>query len=358
MVLIALNLTATTFIHAENQKTGKPSIAIVSLDVSGLPYENTTLGSLARIELEKTGKYEVLDKYDVASIMKANNVNPAEAFGKTALVKVGKLLQADKMMTGSVELFGEKIIFTMRLIDVEQERIEKISVLEYVDNQKYIERMVRFSVNDLLGLENNPQELEQLSSFDTPIIAKESTFSLNGPRFGIQVFGGEVADRLTADKADGGFNANSFASVFGYQFEKQYISAGEFQALFEFIASINGIESGMVVPSLAILHGMRFKGWEFGVGPVFRLNRTAKGYYDANGIWVAEDNIPEGFESTPLTERIDSDGTIGLNTGLIFALGKTFTSGHLHFPVNVYYSPMPEYDSHVVGIMLGFTIAK
>lgn len=358
VAFMALTLVNGNNAHAQvsSSTLTKPSVAIVSIDVNGLPYENTALGSLVRIELEKTEKFEVLDKYDVANTMKTNKLNPAETFGKTALVQVGTLLKADKMLTGSAELFGEKIIFTLRLIDVEGDKIEKTSVLEYVNNQKYIERMVRFSVNDILGIKNDPKDLDQLASFDTPIISKESSFSLNGPRFGIQVFSGSVADRLTDDKVNGGFNANSFASVFGYQFEKQYISAGEFQALFEFIGSINGIETGMVVPSVAILHGMRFRGWEFGIGPVFRINRAARGYYE-NGNWILAQDAPEG-SNINFIKQIDSRGDVELNTGLVFALGKTFTSGNLHFPVNVYYSPMPAYDSHVVGVMLGFTIAK
>lgn len=346
----------TTFAQQASSAQAKPSVAIVSIDVSGLPYENTALGSLVRIELEKTEKFEVLDKYDVANTMKANKLNPAETFGKTALVNVGKLLKADKMLTGSAELFGEKIIFTLRLIDVQRDKIEKTSVLEYENNQRYIERMVRFSVNDILGIKNDPKDLEQLASFDMPIISNESTYSLNGPRFGVQVFGGSVADRLTADKSQGGFNANSFSSVFGYQFEKQYLSAGEFQALFEFIGAVNGLETGLIVPSVSILHGMRFKGWEFGFGPVFRLNRVAEGYY-SEGNWILKRDTQEGL-NVNFIEQIDSRGDVRLNAGLIFAFGKTFTSGKLHFPVNFYYSPMPEFDSHVMGIMLGFTIAK
>ncbi len=358
MALTLVNGNAT-FAQANSSAQAKPSVAIVSIDVSGLPYENTALGSLVRIELEKTERFEVLDKYDVANTMKANKLNPAETFGKTALVNVGKLLKADKMLTGSAELFGEKIIFTLRLIDVQRDKIEKTSVLEYENNQRYIERMVRFSVNDILGIKNDPKDLEQLASFDMPIISNESTYSLNGPRFGIQVFSGPVADRLTASKADGGYNANSFSSVFGYQFEKQYLSAGEFQALFEFIGAINGIENGLVVPSVSVLHGMRFKGWEFGFGPVFRLNRVAEGYYNTGGDWILKRDIQAPDElNVNFIDQIDSRGDVRLNAGLIFALGKTFTSGKLHFPVNIYYSPMPEFDSHIMGIMLGFTIAK
>ncbi len=353
--LVLLCLLHNT-LHAQNRSnTGQPSAAVVSLDVSGLPYDNIAMGSLVRLELEKLQKFEVLDKYDVEYIMKKNKINPAEAFGKRQLVDVGKLLGADKMLTGAAELFGEKIIFTLRLIDVKGDKIEKISVLEYINDQEYLQRMVRISLQDLLNMEVDKEELDRLVNLERPVITGQSTYSLNGPRFGMQFFSGRLADRMTAPKEEGGFNANPFGTVFGYQLEKQYLTAGEFQAVIEFIGSINGIESGLFTPSLAVMQGLRFHGWEFGFGPVVRLNRTAQGYY-SDGKWIRADEVPEGSDIR-LIREMDSRGDIGVATSLIVAVGKTFTSGYLHFPVNLYWSPMPEFDSHIVGFLLGFTIA-
>ena len=62
-------------------------------------------------------------------------------------------------------------------------------------------------------------------------------------------------------------------SMFGYQFEKQYLSSGDFQALVEVIVAVNGLESGSLIPSIAFINGFRFNngGYEFGLGPVVRL---------------------------------------------------------------------------------------
>jgi hypothetical protein len=43
----------------------------------------------------------------------------------------------------------------------------------------------------------------------------------------------------------------------GWQFEKQYISAGNFQALVEFFPMIGGLESGKFIPSATFLNGFR-----------------------------------------------------------------------------------------------------
>ncbi len=352
--LVVAVLLPFSALRAQSKAT-KPSVAVVSIDVNGLPYDNIAMGSLVRLELEKLNKFEVLDKYDVAHTMKLNKINPAEAFGKNQLVQVGTLLKADKMLTGAAELFGEKVIMTLRLVDVKGDRIEKISVLEYINDLDYLQRMVRNSLQDLLELPKDKQEFDRLVNLERPVITDKSTYSLSGFRFGIQVFSGPMADRLTDSKDQGGYGANAFGTVFGYQLEKQYLTTGDFQAVAEAIISINSIESGMFSPSLALIQGFRFHGWELGFGPVLRLTQSASGYY-LDGQWTRGDSPPEGSDAEVI-RQIDSKGNIGLSTGLIIAAGKTFSSGYLHLPVNVYWSPIPEYGSSVVGVMLGFTIA-
>lgn len=56
-----------------------------------------------RFELEK------VDKYEVPKVMDQNNVDLDHSFGKNSLVEVERLLTADKMLTGSVALFGDKL---------------------------------------------------------------------------------------------------------------------------------------------------------------------------------------------------------------------------------------------------------
>jgi len=44
---------------------------------------------------------------------------------------------------------------------------------------------------------------------------------------------------MTSSKNSGGFDMFPISSMIGYQFEKQYLSSGDFQALIEFIPAIN-----------------------------------------------------------------------------------------------------------------------
>lgn len=356
LIISAATLMLAVMLKAQDEKKPEESIAIVAMDVQGLSLNNISMGNLVRLELEKTERFEVLDKYDVMNKLEKAGYDPSQTFGKSRLVEIGKLLNADKMLTGSAEKFGDKIIFILRLIDVDREKIEKTSVMEYIYDEEHIQRMARVSVNDLLGIENDQEVVEVLVNFERPITTDKATVRLNGPRFGMQVFSGEIADRMRAPESEGGFDSYGFSSIFAYQHEFQYISSGEFQALFELVGAVNGIETGHFTPSFTILNGLRYRGWEVGFGPVLRLTKTATGYYE-DGHWVRSSMIPEGT-NYQLEERLDSRGDVDLSTGLVFAAGKTFTSGYLHLPVTFYYSPAPKMDSHVFGFLLGFTIAK
>lgn len=335
----------------------KPSIAIVSIDTKDLALDNVSMGNLVRLELEKTNTYEVLDKYDVADMMKQNGTDPSNCFGKTQLVKVGKLLKADKMLSGSAEKFGEKIILILRMIDVKSEKIEKTNVMEYLDQQSEIQTMVEISIKNLLEIENDEILVDLLVNYDRPITSPKTTVKLNGPRMGANWTSGKTAKRMGADKNEGGFGMYPISSMFGYQFEMQYLSSGDFQALVELIPALNGLESGYIVPSLTFMNGFRFNryGFEFGLGPVIRMVQTAEGFYDENDNWLRANELPEGSDYK-LEHAMDNRGDYGVSTGLIVAIGKTFRSGYLNMPVNLYFSPRKE--GNVVGVTVGFNIAQ
>lgn len=345
ILLLSLNLTAQD----------KSSIAVISIDSRGMSLDNLSFANLVRIELEKINYFEVLDQYETTMILDKNQVDRANAFAKSELVKIGKLLKADKILTGSSEKFGSKIVLSLRLINVNQDKIENAVVLEFVDLEDEINSMVKMALNQLLGLPNDQVLVDVLAHFDTPIVNEKTTLKLNGPRMGAAYTFGRAGDRLMDSKANGGYNLFPVTTVFGYQYESQYLTAGDFSALIEMIGTISGLEAGTVMPSLTFMNGFRFNtsGFEFGLGPVFRLTKSAQGYFDSNDNWHLS-NDTEGYY--PLEYAIDSRGSYRLSTGLIIAIGKTFRSGYLNVPVNLYVSPRK--DGTVVGLTFGFNIAK
>lgn len=147
---------------------------------------------------------------------------------------------------------------------------------------------------------------------------------------------------------------------FGYQFEKQYLNEGKIQALFEFIPMITGVDQGYFIPSFTILHGLRsnVNGWEFALGPTINFVTTSNGYYDQDNIWQLEstwtnnpDNSgkPNPFE---IKSRVDSRGDYALHSSFVFAVGRTFKSGKLNIPVNIF--AIPGKHGARFGVSFGF----
>lgn len=358
VIFVLLGIKANAQNQNQNQKQSKESIAVINIGAEGLEIKMALMTSLVTLELERIGVYEVIDKYDVTNHMKKNKIPLDQSYGKTDLIRIGKLLEVDKVLSGSAEKFGSKIIVVLRLIGVESGKIEKVDVMEYLDQEEDIQIMIRISLHNIFNIENDDNTVEMLSNINLPLANTKNKVNLSGPRFGMTTTLGAVGQRLQAPKAEGGYNMFPVSSVFGYQFEKQYIAAGEFQALFEIIPALNALESGYIIPSLSIINGFRFNklGFEFGIGPVFRVAQMAEGYYDASGNWTLKSEVPDPPTDTEFIYQVDNRGSYRLNTGLIIAAGYTFKSGHINFPINIYVSPRK--DGTTVGLIFGFNVAR
>ncbi|PKP36928.1 MAG: hypothetical protein CVT98_06805, partial [Bacteroidetes bacterium HGW-Bacteroidetes-15] len=147
----------------------KKRVAVISMDTKEIPYSSEAITSLLHLELEKLNKFEVLDKYDVSDILKANSITNDACLGKACQVKVGKLLKSDKMISGSVEKFGNKVIIVLRLIDVDKDIIEKTDVMEYISQLDDVQIMIQLSLSNLLGLSSDQKMKELLVFYAQPL---------------------------------------------------------------------------------------------------------------------------------------------------------------------------------------------
>ncbi len=305
------------------------------------------LGNLVRLEADKLGKYEVLDRFDLSYYANQKNLKISDCYGKTCMEENGKALGVDKVLGGSVEKLGDIIVVNLKLIDVDSAKQEKSLVKEFVVPTTEIKAIIELSLREMFGLENDTELMKKLTNKAT----FESTLShpfaerlnLNGPRMGFTCFTGTTAKILHASKNEGGFEARPVMFQFGYQFETQYLNEGNYQGLLEFIPTLTGMDQGMVIPSISILNGLRNNknGWEFAFGPTFNLVRMGTGYYDSNGTWVylsgSNKTHPTGTE---LEKRLDSrSDEVSINPGFIIAAGKSFRSGKLNIPLNIYIIP-------------------
>jgi hypothetical protein len=214
-----------------------------------------------------------------------------------------------------------------------------------------IHRNISITIHNLLGLPNNASLVNKLTKPFNYESANSNPgnekISLSGPRLGLTAGTGELYQRMTDKKSDGGYDALPVMTQFGYQFETQYLNEGNFQALVEFIPMITGVDQGYFIPSFTILNGFRnnLNGWEFAFGPSFGFTRKAMGYYDENKKWHLqfewEKDSSGTYKSNPneIIKRSDSRGTPSFTSGFVIAVGKTFKSGKLNIPVNAYIIP-------------------
>ncbi len=362
-----------TLVPAFAQTPLKPVVAVLSIDSRGVIADKESVGYIVRLELEKTNTFTVMDKYDVAEAVTRNKIDPASCFGKTCVVAAGKALGADKMVTGSIERFGEKIVVSLKLIDVATANVERHDATEYLNLQPELQRMIAISIQKLAGITPDQNIVNLLVNYDQPIESPKTKVNLDGPRMGFSLAWGETAEVLGAAESEGGYNMYPAMFQFGWQKEWQYLSAGDFQALVEVLPMIGGLESGKFIPSMTILNGFRVGkgGWEFAFGPSFRVIKKADGFIgDGNngtvdGRWYmatewkkfynADPSLPA---ETPYTvrSRIDSRGEYVPSASLFFGVGKTFKSGYLNIPVNVYV--MPRREGTTAGFSFGFNIYK
>ena len=346
------------------------SAAVVSVYTQGAKVSPEMAESIFRIVTTKTEQFNVLDKLDFNEIIEDSKIDISNCYGKKCLLSVGKAASVDKVITGSIESLGKKIVVTVKILNIETGDYDKVSVEEFINLDNEIQSMVSIVVNKALGIENTPEILNSLIYFNQPPEAPVAYLKNNGPRMGLSYVIGNTAKILAAPEIQGGWGFNSpvVLSQIGYQFEGSYLSAGNFQALIEGLIFINGIEKEMFSPSFALLNGFRSSknGWEFGFGPTFRISSSAEGYYTigADGEYDVIDDWNYRADgnwqgATPVFEyRTDFSGYINprIKTGWVWALGKTFHSGYLNIPVNLFYSSGSE--GGYLGLSMGFNIAK
>ncbi|MGZ5243294.1 MAG: hypothetical protein ACXWW0_05410 [Bacteroidia bacterium] len=354
MVISIFNMPTT---NAQN----RASIGVIGIETNGINQSPVQTGNLVRLELEKMNQYMVIDKYDIYGVLKKADISIDSCNGKTCLVRAGALLKADKMLTGSVERFGNKVVIALRLIDVKRDIIEKTQIDEYRDLQDNMQEMLRISLQKLFEVkvdEALQKTLTRTEDFENTINNPGAEkLVLSGPRIGLTVVLGDAGKRITADRENGGWEGYPVMTIFGYQKEIQYLNEGNFQALLEIIPVVAGLDQNLFNPSLSILNGFRSNrdGWEFALGPQFSMAPMARGYYDENDKWkfLGDATAPENVK---VVTRLDNRGTMEFRSSFVFAVGKSFRSGKMNIPLNAYV--IPGREGWRAGLCFGFNAKR
>lgn len=365
VLTLILFILGTARIASAQNDTSK-TVAVLNIYSSVANLKPEVAGSLLRIELEKTDLYKVLDKHDILEMGAQNGIQLTDCYGKNCLLQVGKNIGVDYMFSGSIEQLGKKIVVSLKMLDIQNEVYLKTSIQEFLDAPLEIQTMIEITLKDMLGLKVNQEAFTTLTFYNQPIEAPNKKITNNGPRVGASFIGGEMAKRLGDPRSEGGWDAIPIVSQFGYQLEKEYLSAGNFHALLEGLVVISGPEQQLFNPKLVIMNGFRSSntGLEFAFGPSFGIERSADSYFDTeqNKWFLARDwnqTDTSGYLITnpySTVRRLDSRGDVRLTAGWVIGVGKTFNSGYLNIPVNLFAS-FSKYGWQS-GLSVGFNIRK
>lgn len=343
--------------------SAKTRLAVLNFDVQNINYTPEQIGNMVRLEAEKLDTFKVVDRYDIAYLVAKNKINLANCYGKICLMEAGLGLGVEKVISGTVEKYSESIQLTIKLVDVSKGFVEKTYIKEFVDIPENIQEILRVGILETLEkpvdaflVERLTQKPSVESIYENP---GKSRLNLSGPRMGVAIFTGQTATILQRNTLNGGFDNKPVMFQFGYQFEKQYLNEGRLQALFEFIPTITGMDQNRVIPAFTILNGIRdnYHGWEFAIGPTFYFGKYANVYTDGFDYRLENnfgtDSIINNINSI---NQLDSRGKIRMKTGFVLAVGKSFRSGKLNFPVNFYI--VPNKEGIRMGLSLGYNSKK
>lgn len=146
-------------------------------------------------------------------------------------------------------------------------------------------------------------------------VTTRSAIELEGPRIGVTMLSSSFIDK---QKDDHDVDLRPFMAQIGWQFEKRFFTVSNGgTAVSEVVALVGGFDQGSFIPSVSWLLGYRTsKGVEFGMGPNLSLAGSAA----------------------------------------VFAIGVTFQSGEVNFPVNIAVATSD--DGPRFSVLVGYNLIK
>lgn len=371
-ILVAIFFSGMASYFAQPSNT----IAVANPNVNALTVKPESVAKMMRLELIKINKYKVYDEFDMNEVIKAKEEYKVGCYGQTCLAKLGEELKVDYVMSGSIDGLGNKIVVTIKIIDVKGQALYKSSVREFDNQELEVQRMIEIVIADMHGLTVDKVLTDRLS-FKNEVITSNNIGKINnsGPRIGFAYLTGTVNEFATRDTKYGGLGIQPFTSMIGYQIEGQYVGTENFSALVEGIINVSGLEQGQFVPSISLLNGFRFgkANWEFAFGPRFGISSTSQGFFDDQNIFSSNSRyfsesdwsqyaIQNNFNPVDpgngyvFEKNFDRRGDKALATTFLIAFGRTFQAGALNIPVNLFYSSQK--GGGYVGVNMGFNVQK
>jgi hypothetical protein len=166
--------------------------------------QNPVHSRVARVELEKLGLYEIIDLHDIEYMLKSTGIDTKNCFGKLCLIEAGKAIHAEKMFTGSIEAFSDRIVISLKIVDVASGAIRQTQTMEFYHYPQEIQRMLEIAIKKMYNVPVDQSLLDQIvrpekyrDILNPPIVER---LKLNGPRMGFTYFTGSLAERIEESK--------------------------------------------------------------------------------------------------------------------------------------------------------------
>jgi TolB-like protein len=121
IILLVAIFSLTAFAGSQEQMV----LAILDLKAQSVSANTAEMVSdMMRTELFNTGVFRVLERKEMEEILKEQAFQQTGCTATECAVEIGKILNANKMLVGTIGKLGEKYIITARIVDVEKGEME------------------------------------------------------------------------------------------------------------------------------------------------------------------------------------------------------------------------------------------
>jgi len=185
---------------AQSQPAGKTSVAIYPIKAAGSADKATAsaLTALLSSELAPSPRLYVIEETMLRAVMERQAMNASDACDDTSCqVEIGKLVKAQKIITGDIVKLGTLYILSLKLINVQTGAMEFSTKDQCECTENQLLQLVAVAgakVRNRFGDAVPVQKLPQASSITTPIkqqdaaqpvnrasqVAQRSSFEING----------------------------------------------------------------------------------------------------------------------------------------------------------------------------------
>lgn len=149
--------------------------------------EAQTVGEMFTSELVLSGKYDVVDRKNIESLMAEMEFQMSGCTDSSCAVEIGQILALDFMMYGSINKLGESFVINVYMINVETAQIEGTSREKFgtIEESYDIMSVVIRKLIDGSSFDEDTSDLSEQKTQDLTVPESESKSSSNFFEFGV-----------------------------------------------------------------------------------------------------------------------------------------------------------------------------